>query len=126
MAKLTSDFPLLPDDAAPDRYLVYAFVYEQLTSLGLPVPTTPAAAITRAELLAHLQKEAGKLLKEELKKTVKPDYSGKTDQEQTDLFNAYHDEHGSPPPVSYVLVKFPFAPNLLTLDDIKESKKNGN
>lgn len=125
MSKVVSDFPLLPDDADPFRYLIFAFVYEQLASLGLPVPPIPAAAITRAELLDHLQTEAGKLLKEELKKTAKPDYSGKTDEEQTDLFNNYHDEHGSPPPVSYVLVKFPFAPNVLSLDDIKEGKKNG-
>lgn len=124
MAKLISDFPLLPGDSDPAKFLIYDFVYEQLLSLGLPVPATSPILITRAELLDHLQKEAGKLLKEELKKAAKPDYSGKTDEEQTDLFNGYHDEHGSPPPVSYVLVKFPFAPNLLALDDIKEAKKN--
>lgn len=126
MGRIVSDFPQLPDTNDPQWIAVYTAVYAQLTAMGLPTPGPSPAQISRAQLLNHLQKEAGKLVKEELKKSAAPDYSGKTDEEQTALVNDYHQEHGNAPPVNYVLVSFPFAPNFLTLDDVKGSKANGN
>jgi hypothetical protein len=125
MGQINSDFPQLPDIDDPQRIAVYSAVYAQLAAMGLPTPGPSPAQISRAQLLNHLQKEAGKLVKEELKKTTNPDYSGKTDEEQAALVNDYHQEHGNAPPVNYVLLSFPFAPNLLTLADVKGSKQNG-
>jgi len=126
MSQIVSDFPQLPGQDDPQWIAVYTAVYEQLTAMGLPTPGPSPSQISCAQLLNHLQKEAGKLLKSELQKTGNPDYSGKTDEEQTALVNGYHEEHGSAPPVNYTLVMFPFAPNFLTLDDVKGSKQNGN
>lgn len=125
MGQIVSDFPQLPGQDQPDWIATYTAVYEQLTAMGLPTPGPSPAQISRAQLLNRLQKEAGKLVKEELKKNANPDYSGKTDEEQTALGNDYHEEHGNAPPVNYVLVSFPFAPNLLTLADVKGSKQKG-
>jgi len=125
MGQVNSDFPQLPQDGDSHRIEVFTAVYEQLTAMGLPTPGPSPAQISRAQLLNHLQKEAGKIVKQELQKTANPDYSGKTDEEQTALINDYHQEHGSAPPVNYTLIMFPFVPNALTLDDVKGFKQNG-
>ncbi len=122
MAQLISDFPQLALDTDSHRIEVFAAVYEQLTAMGLPTPGPSPAQITRAQLLNFLQKEAGKIVKQELQDAK---YNGKTDEEQTALVNDYHKEHGSAPPVNRVFIMLPFAPNALTLDDTKGSKNNG-
>lgn len=66
MGSLTSDFPNLPLDADPKRVALYTGVYADLTSLGLPLPAQPANTVTRAQLLAHLQAQAGAIIKAEL------------------------------------------------------------
>jgi len=123
MAKIISEFPQLPDKNHSDWPSVYVSVYEQLAEIGAAVPAIPSTDISRAQLLDHLQTEAGKFLKTELKKKVKPDYSGKTDDEQLALINGYHDENGAPTPINTSMLKFPFAPNSLALNDVKEAKK---
>jgi hypothetical protein len=124
MAKIQSPFSLLASDDDPNRLGIYAAVYAELTRLGLNLPGRPYNEITRAQLENHLQVEAGKLMKEELKKNVNPDYSGKTDAEQTDLVNGFHFENGAAPPVNIVFIDLPFAPNALTVGDVGSSKQN--
>lgn len=119
MAKLVSDFPQLAGDDDPNRLTIYAAVYDDLARIGVAVPGRPSASITRAQLVTHLQQEAGKLIKQELQKGG---YTGKTDAEQTDLLNSFQVEHGAAPPVNLVLIGFPFAPNALTIDDVKGAK----
>lgn len=123
MSQLSSDFPQLPGTNDPDWIAVYEAVYSQLEAMGLSLPSQPPTSIGRDKLLAHLQKTAGKIVKAELDKTDKPDYSGKSDQEQADLLNDWSAENGGAPPVNYILVGFPFVPNLLTADDVKKAKQ---
>lgn len=71
MGAIVSDFPDLPADGATPaeiaaRQRAYAGVYEDLVELGIPVPAQAADVITRAQLLAHLQAQAGALIKAEL------------------------------------------------------------
>lgn len=124
MSQLTSDFAQLPGTNDPDWIDIYQAVYSQLEAMGLPMPPQPPTVIGRDVLLLHLQKTAGKIIKAELDKTDRPDYSGKSDQEQADLLNDWAEENGDAPPVNRQLVGLPFAPNALTSDDVKESKLN--
>jgi hypothetical protein len=66
MGNITSDFTLLPADADPNRVALYANIYADLTALGLGVPVTASNVITRANLLAFLQRVVGQLIKDEL------------------------------------------------------------
>ena len=125
MAKLKSFFSLLAGDDDPNRLGIFAAVYAELERLGLNVPGQPYYQITRAQLENHLQVEAGKLMKQELQKSANPDYTGKTDPEQTDLVNGYHFENGAAPPVNVVFIDLPFAPNILTVEDVGNAKQNG-
>lgn len=128
MGQFRSDFPGLPDRDDPSWPGVYQTVYAQLTAMGLPLPGRPYNEITRAQLLKHLQQQAGALVKEELKRTEDPDYTGKTDVESGATLNGYHtpgDWHHASVPINRVLQGLPFAPNSVTEDDVKESKKNG-
>lgn len=77
MGAIVSNFPQLPADADPNRVAVYAAVYSDLTRLGLALPATPANAITRADLLAHLQGLVGQIIKDELTNNPEVlDYAG--------------------------------------------------
>lgn len=128
MGQLNCDFPALPEKTDPAWPAVYGMVYDQLAAMGLPTPGRPYGEITRAQLLKHLQQQAGKIVKEELKRTADPDYSGQTDGESAATLNGYHspgDWHRATVPINRVLQALPFAPNSLTEDDVKESKKNG-
>lgn len=71
MGAIVSDFEGLPADGATPgeiaaRQRAYAGVYEDLAALGLPVPVQASNVVTRAQLLAHLQAQAGALIKAEL------------------------------------------------------------
>lgn len=74
MGSLTSDFPQLPQDGDSNRAKIYALVYSDLLALGLPVPAQTSDVVTRAQLLAHLQAQAGAIIKAEL--TGDPDSVG--------------------------------------------------
>lgn len=129
MAQIKSDFPALPDNTDPTWPAVYGMVYDQLTAMGLPLPAQPYNLISRAGLLKHLQQQAGKMVKEELKRAADPDYTGKTDGECAGMLNGYHspgDWHRSTVPIHRIFQGLPFAPNSLTEDDVKEAKKNGD
>lgn len=126
MSQIVSDFPQLPDHDDPNWIGIYTLVYNQLTAMGLPIPESLPAEISRVQLLKHLQLQAGRMIQIELKKNDKPDYSAKSNEEKVTLVNDYREDSRNAPPVNYVLVGLPFAPNVLTLEDVKESEKNGN
>lgn len=79
MGAILYDFPSLPADNDPEKTRLYAGVYADLQALGLPVPAAAPAVISRAALVAHLQAQAGELIKGEL--TADPDgvYTGGPD-----------------------------------------------
>lgn len=76
MGSIVSDFPQLLLETDPNRYQrnkagtivadSYQQVYDDLTALGLPVPAQAVGVVTRAQLVAHLQAQAGALIKAEL------------------------------------------------------------
>jgi hypothetical protein len=66
MGAIVSDLPQLPGDADPDRVRLYTGIYADLTALGLALPAQAANAVTRAQLLAHLQGIIGAAVKAEL------------------------------------------------------------
>jgi hypothetical protein len=66
MGSLVSDFPSLPPDADPRRIEQYQRAYGALSHLGLPLPAPAPETVTRAVLLAHLQAQAGAIIKAEL------------------------------------------------------------
>lgn len=66
MGALVSDFASLPLDADPRRVEQYQRAYAALVHLGLPLPGPTPEAVTRAVLLAHLQAQAGAIIKAEL------------------------------------------------------------
>jgi hypothetical protein len=65
MGAIVSDFVGLPADV-PGQAGLYQKAYDDLTALGIPLPAQLANVITRAQLLAHLQAQAGALIKAEL------------------------------------------------------------
>ena len=65
MGAIVSDFPQLPPDVAGQAGL-YQKVYDDLTALGIALPAQLANVVTRAQLLAHLQAQAGAIIKAEL------------------------------------------------------------
>jgi len=123
MAKIAAPFAQLPDKTDPNWPGVYESVYTQLTAMGLEVPATPANEITRDKLENHLQKLAGQVLKAELKKTDKPNYSGMTDDEQ--WARLHTNDSATPPPICRALVGLPYAPNFIDIADVTNAKKNG-
>jgi hypothetical protein len=95
MGSILSDFPSLPQDADPNRVARFTLIYGELTFLGLALPGTPANAITRAALLAHLQALAGQLIKDEL--TGNPetlDYAGTDAATALEINRAYTPPNG--------------------------------
>jgi len=74
MGSLVSDFPQLPLDADPKRAVIYSAVYSDLAALGIPLPAESSDVVTHAQLLAHLQAQAGAIIKAEL--TGDPDSIG--------------------------------------------------
>ncbi len=116
---LKSDFPQLPGDDDPNHVAVYQMVYDQLDAMGINHPGIPADKITRANLVNHLQYEAGKLLKKELQDAR---YQDKSDGDAADLLNAPDFANGKPARANVILVGFPFAPNAFTADDVTSSK----
>lgn len=80
MGSIVSDFPSLPSDAHPDRVRIYTKAYGALALRGLALPGTPAASITRAAFLAHLQALVGQLIKDEITNDIEArGYSGQSD-----------------------------------------------
>lgn len=65
MGAIVSDFPNLPADA-PGQAGLFQKVYDDLTALGIALPAQAANVATRAQVLAHLQAQAGALIKAEL------------------------------------------------------------
>lgn len=76
MGAIVSDFKSLPADDDPNRQKAYAGVYEDLEALGLDRPATASDVITRAALLAHLQAQAGAIIKAELAADPEGLYTG--------------------------------------------------
>ncbi len=114
---MTSDFPQLPGDNSPDRAATFQAVYDQLSAMGLPLPATPAATILRADLLAFLQAQAGGLIHAEIQK---PAYAGLSD---IDTATALNNPTGPICcPIHMVLDGYPFAPNIVTADDVKNCR----
>lgn len=116
---LTSNFPQLPDDEDPNRVTVFQMIFSQLDSMGIGHPGTPADTITRANMLRHLQQEAGKLLHSELQDAR---YQGQSDIDAADLLNKPDFKTEKPARVSTVLLGFPFAPNAVSADDVTNCK----
>lgn len=121
MAKIGAPFAQLPDRTDPNWPGVYETVYAQLEAMKLATPATPANEISRADLEAHLQMLAGQLLKGELKKTDKPNYSGMTDDEQ--WARLHTNDSATPPPICRALVGLPYAPNFIDIADVTNAKK---
>jgi len=117
--KITSDFPQLPGDDSPNRIAIYQSVYDQLDTMGIGHPGTPAANISHSNMLKHMQQEAGKIVHQELQKAG---YSGHTAEE-----NAAALDTANPlgpfnaPPIHDILIGFPFVPNSVTPDDVSNS-----
>lgn len=126
MAKISTPFAQLPDRTDPYWPGIYETIYAQLAAMGLPVPGRPYNEVTRAQLEDHLQKQAGKLIKAELKKTAKPNYSGLTDDEKWTKLHAHSDETIDPPGICTCLAGLPYAPNAIDIADVTNSQKNGD
>lgn len=118
--KITSDFPQLPQDEDPYRIAIYQAVYDQLDAMGIGHPGTPAANISRANMLKHLQQEAGKIVHQELQAAK---YQGHTDAENAAALDTA-DPLGAfnAPAIHDILIGFPFMPNAVTPDDVTNTK----
>lgn len=90
MGALTSSFVNLPNETIGHAG-TYALVYAALVTLGRAVPATPANTITRSALEAHLQTEAGVIVRSELDSDPEDrGYAGQTDADTADLINSPH------------------------------------
>ena len=122
MGKLVSDFKLLAKDDDPDRAKIYAGVYDQLASIGVPIPAEASNTISRTNLLDHLQKQAGKLIKQELKNDPAGIGYNTDDGGNTTKLNQGPTAQIPQNRVNAVLMGFPFAPNALDLVDVTSGK----
>lgn len=131
--------------ALPPEPPSYRRIYEDLAANEYPLPTTLADTITRAELIAHLQRVAGDRVKAELQKDPDEVYADATsDAEVAALFNGetvwFQEGEGVPVwkqrppatragtdyvahPIARVLRGLPLGPNALTAADITAAKE---
>lgn len=130
MAKIVSDFRLLPTHNDADWIAIYTEVFNQLIAMGLSVPPTPPALTSRAVLLDLLQLHASVLLRAEIvNDPLNLGYAGMNPAQIckaiSDMENAPKGPDHNPGRLFHIFHGLPFSPNEIKPNDVNEAMRNG-